>query len=144
LTAPQRGSDDGVVRRRPLLAALALLVTVLVAVAAPTRVAAAGPTQEPDAPADDGTGGSADDGDDDRRGENPEPAEGDSIIPEPNSGREPEEAGDRGGALQVLVFVLIVGGVGGIAALVVRDARRSRAKLQADPGPSAPDDALRR
>jgi hypothetical protein len=137
-----------VVRRRPLLAALALVVTLLVAVAAPTRVAAAGPAQEPDAPADDGTGGSADDGDDggddDRRGENPEPAEGDSIIPEPNSGREPEEAGDRGGALQVLVFVLIVGGVGGIAALVVRDARRSRGNVRAAPGPSSTDDVLRR
>jgi len=49
-----------------------------------------------------------------------------NIIPRPNSGREPGEAGDRGGALQIAVFLAIVGGVGLIAALVVRESRRSR------------------
>jgi hypothetical protein len=48
------------------------------------------------------------------------------IIPRPNSGAEPTEAGDRGGALQVAVFVIILAGVGGITALAVRDSRRAR------------------
>lgn len=34
------------------------------------------------------------------------------IVPKPNSGRPPEDAGDRGGALQLLVLALIVGAVG--------------------------------
>jgi hypothetical protein len=54
----------------------------------------------------------------------PVPAQ--DIIPEPDSGRPPEDAGDRGGALQGLVFVLILVGVGGITAIVVRESRRSR------------------
>ena len=50
----------------------------------------------------------------------------DDIIPRPNSGAEPTEAGDRGGALQVAVLVAIVVGVGAIVALVVRESRRAR------------------
>jgi hypothetical protein len=50
----------------------------------------------------------------------------DDIIPRPNSGAEPNEAGDRGGALQVAVLVGIVAGVGVIVALVVRESRRAR------------------
>jgi hypothetical protein len=50
------------------------------------------------------------------------------IIPRPNSGRPPTDAGDRGGALQGLVFALIVIGVGGIAVLAVRESRRARAR----------------
>lgn len=127
-------------RRRPVLATVSLLLAVLALLAAPARAGAvprpvadtAGRAavlatgQEPDAPADDGTGGSADDeGTDDTLDDDPIPGEG--IIPQPNSGREPEEAGDRGGALQVLVLVAIVAGVGGIATMIVRESRRSRA-----------------
>ena len=50
----------------------------------------------------------------------------DGIIPQPNSGAEPTEAGDRGGALQVAVLVAILVGVGVIVALVVRESRRAR------------------
>lgn len=50
------------------------------------------------------------------------------IIPEPNQGSEPEDAGDRGGALQTLLFVLIVGATVGIGAVVVRQSRRVRAE----------------
>jgi hypothetical protein len=50
------------------------------------------------------------------------------IIPEPNSGRPPAEAGDRGGALQVAVLVGIVLGIAGIATLVVRESRRNLAE----------------
>ena len=93
------------------------------AVHAPRAVEA--PPQQPDAPADDGTGGSADDEPD----ENPPPGAAEQdIIPRPNSGHEPTEAGDRGGALQILVFVAIVAGLGAIGALAVRDVRRSRAR----------------
>lgn len=53
--------------------------------------------------------------------------EGDGIIPRPNSGVAPEDAGDRGGALQTVVFVLVLAGVGVIGALVVRESRKARA-----------------
>jgi hypothetical protein len=48
------------------------------------------------------------------------------IIPRPDSGTPPGEAGDRGGALQIAVFAAIVAGVCGIVALIVRDSRRAR------------------
>ena len=34
------------------------------------------------------------------------------IVPKPNSGQAPEDAGDRGGALQLLVLALMVGAIG--------------------------------
>jgi hypothetical protein len=48
------------------------------------------------------------------------------IIPEPNSGHAPEDAGDRGGALQVTLLVVVVAAVGGGVALVVHQSRRAR------------------
>ncbi|HEX6422435.1 MAG TPA: hypothetical protein VFZ79_03090 [Acidimicrobiales bacterium] len=104
-------------RRRPVvLASLALAAVVLIG-AGPAAEAA--PAQQPDAPAGAGQG-------DDAPATTAEPVPDQDIIPRPDSGREPAEAGDRGGALQALVFVLIVGGVVGIAAMAVRDARRHR------------------
>jgi hypothetical protein len=50
------------------------------------------------------------------------------MIPEPNSGRAPTDAGDRGGALQALVLLSIAIGVGGIAVLAVRESRRAQAR----------------
>jgi hypothetical protein len=47
-----------------------------------------------------------------------DPDEG--IIPRPNSGHEPTEAGDRGGALQFAVLGLIVVGVGFVGVKVFR------------------------
>jgi hypothetical protein len=122
-------------RRWPVLVLLGLVLAATTLVAAPGTAgahladaavpAAAGAPpvtgQEPDAPADDGTGASEDDTVD-------EPVPGDNIIPQPNSGRSPEEAGDRGGALQVLVFVAIVVGVAGIVVMIVRESRRNRAR----------------
>jgi hypothetical protein len=124
------------VRPRPLVAVVALVLATLALLVAP---AAAGATprpatggapwtrvvQQPDAPADDGTGGSAES--DDAEDEVEEPVPADDIIPEPNSGREPTEAGERGGALQALVLVAIVAGVGGVVAMIVRESRRNRA-----------------
>lgn len=50
------------------------------------------------------------------------------IIPRPNSGREPEDAGDRGGALQTGLFIGLVVVIGAGAAVVVRQSRRARAE----------------
>jgi hypothetical protein len=122
----------GVVRRPSLVVTISLVLTLVALLAAPARAGASArhatgvrggavamaPAQEPDAPADDGTGDSADED---------QPVEGADIIPEPNSGQQPQEAGDRGGALQILVLVLIVAGVGGIVAMFVRESRRNRA-----------------
>jgi len=145
LTGPRPGPDDGEVRR-PLAVVLTALVCAALAVLAVPLDAGAGPgrtgeatvaAQEPDAPADDGTGGSADD---DATEENPQPgAPEQDIIPRPNSGQEPTEAGERGGALQILVFVAIVAGVVTIALLATRDIRRTRARARqaeaAEPSP---------
>lgn len=112
---------------RCLAALLAAFVLAAVTVLSGPPVAAA-PNQQPDAPADDGTGGSADED------ENPQPVVPDQdIIPQPNSGHEPTEAGDRGGALQVAVFAAIVVGVGTVGLLAARDIRRSRARAGTAP-----------
>ena len=55
-----------------------------------------------------------------------EPPESPSIIPRPNSGVEPQDAGDRGGALQTALFVAILVAVVGAGAYVVRQSRRAR------------------
>jgi hypothetical protein len=87
-----------VIRRAALLA-----VVVLAAVALPYRAGAQSPgtTTIP---------------------ELPEP----HIIPEPNSGHAPEDAGDRGGALQLVLLAVVVVGVGGGVAYVVHQSRRAR------------------
>jgi hypothetical protein len=112
--------DDGVVRPRShaLVLTLALVVAALVALAP----AAAGTTAagEPGATTED------------------TPVPGQDIIPRPNSGHEPTDAGDRGGALQIAVLVAIVAGVGGVTALAVRDARRSRRRSAAGRQSSGP------
>jgi hypothetical protein len=48
------------------------------------------------------------------------------IVPQPNSGTAPHEAGDRGGALQLTVLGLMVIAVGGAVVMVVRQSRRAR------------------
>jgi uncharacterized protein HemX len=49
------------------------------------------------------------------------------IIPEPNSGRAPEEAGDRGGSLQLAILALVGLAILGMAAHVVRQSSAARA-----------------
>jgi hypothetical protein len=56
------------------------------------------------------------------------------IIPRPDSGSEPQDAGDRGGALQLAVLAAIVVGVSAVVTLAVRESRRSR---QGSPTPVA-------
>jgi hypothetical protein len=48
------------------------------------------------------------------------------IIPEPNSGVAPKEAGDRGGALQFTILGVVVVAVGGAVGHLVRQSRRAR------------------
>lgn len=48
------------------------------------------------------------------------------IIPRPNSGSEPQEAGDRGGALQLGLLALVVTAIGGTVLVLVRRSRRSQ------------------
>ena len=101
---------------------LVLLVTGLVLAFAPVR-ADAGPA----APAqDDPTTTSP------TFGENPEAPE-QHIIPRPNSGTEPHDAGDRGGALQLAVLGAIVVGVSLVVTLAVRESRRNRRARTATP-----------
>jgi hypothetical protein len=122
------------VRRFSSVLLAAVVSASLLLLAAPVHAVVA--AQEPDAPADDGTGGSADEEPD----ENPQPGAAEQdIIPRPNSGDEPTEAGDRGGVLQVFVFVAIVAGLGTIALLATRDVRRGRARArEAEPAEPAP------
>ncbi len=80
---------------------LLIVVTVLVLVGSAALPAAAQENPKPEAPTQD-------------------------IVPRPNSGEAPEEAGDRGGALQLLVVGLIVVAVGGAVAHLVRQSHRAR------------------
>lgn len=58
------------------------------------------------------------------------------IVPQPNSGAEPEEAGDRGGSLQLGIFVLVCATLAGGVAHLVRQSQRLR-RAQADAQPDA-------
>jgi hypothetical protein len=50
------------------------------------------------------------------------------IIPRPNTGAAPEDAGDRGGALQLAVLLIVIVAVVGGVANLARQARRARAE----------------
>ena len=54
------------------------------------------------------------------------------IVPKPNSGRAPTEAGDRGGALQLLLPAVLVAALGGGALHLRRQSRRARAEAHVD------------
>jgi hypothetical protein len=51
------------------------------------------------------------------------------IVPKPNSGHAPTEAGDRGGALQLLILALLAGAVGGGVLHLTRESRRARSEV---------------
>jgi hypothetical protein len=51
------------------------------------------------------------------------------IIPEPNSGEAPEEAGDRGGALQLTLLAVVTVAVAGGAWHISRQVRRTRGSV---------------
>lgn len=98
--------DDGTVRR--LLATLALVSVLalgaLAGAAVPAAAQADGQVTTTTAP------------------------RGGDIIPQPNSGSEPEDAGDRGGALQTALFIGLVGAIVVAGALIVRQSRKARAE----------------
>ena len=114
--------------RRRASFSLALLVAAaltILSAAAPARAAVAAVASGGSVPA------AAQQPEDDPDGDpstDDAPLPGQDMIPEPNSGRPPSDAGDRGGALQGVVLLLIVIGVGVIAGLVLRESRRARAR----------------
>jgi hypothetical protein len=106
-------AGQNVGRRRALLAA-AVLVAVVLWWGAP---AFALPAQQP-----------GDEGDSTTSSVTAPPDQ--DIIPEPNSGHPPTEAGDRGGALQLALLALIVAGVGFVAWRIIVSARRHEARRE--------------
>jgi hypothetical protein len=68
----------------------------------------------------------------------PAPDEEQGIIPEPNSGQEPSEAGDRGGALQIAVLAGIVAALALGVTLVIRESRRNLARRSTRPPAARP------
>jgi hypothetical protein len=48
------------------------------------------------------------------------------IIPMPNSGQAPRDAGERGGWMQEALFFSICGAIAGLGGLAWRDSRRKR------------------
>jgi hypothetical protein len=110
-------------RGRALAGVAVLLVASITVLAVPARVgaegSAGGGVTAVAQPADDPDGDPSTD-------DAPVPEQ--DMIPEPNSGRAPTDAGDRGGALQALVLLSVAIGVGGIAVLAVRESRRAQAR----------------
>ena len=68
-----------------------------------------------------------------------EPAQRPSIIPLPNSGREPERQGDPGSAAQYAVMGGIILGLGLIGVLVARDSKRHAANKTHTPAAKSSD-----
>lgn len=57
-----------------------------------------------------------------------EPSQCINSNPRPGCGKKPEQAGDRGGALQYLTFLIMLTGVGVIATVLIRNViKRDRA-----------------
>lgn len=56
-----------------------------------------------------------------------EPSECIGFLPKPGCGKEPQQAGDRGGALQWTVFAVIIAGVATVGSVLARNVvRRDR------------------
>jgi len=55
-----------------------------------------------------------------------EPSQCIGLLPRPGCGKEPEDAGDRGGAMQYTVFGLMRAGLGVIGAGMVRGIRKQK------------------
>ena len=57
-----------------------------------------------------------------------DPSECIGFLPKPDCGYEPQDAGERGGALQVTLFFVMIAAVGTIGTVIVRNVvRRDRA-----------------
>lgn len=110
-TPPAKDSDAS--RARTVVAALAVLVAMI---AASAVVAALIDDDKPStAPATTGT----------------EEMASPAIIPKPDSGKAPEDPGDRGGWAQLAILGVIVATLGGMGFALARGTRRSRANRAA-------------
>ena len=57
-----------------------------------------------------------------------EPSECINSNPRPNCGKKPQSSGDRGGWMQYTVFLVMLGGVGAVSSVLIRNViRRDRA-----------------
>ena len=57
-----------------------------------------------------------------------EPSECINSNPRPNCGRKPQSSGDRGGWMQYTVFLVMLGGLGAVSSVLIRNViRRDRA-----------------
>ena len=57
-----------------------------------------------------------------------EPSDCIGFLPKPGCGKEPQQAGDRGGSLQYLTFIVMITGVGIIGTVLIRNViKRDRA-----------------
>jgi hypothetical protein len=70
-----------------------------------------------------------------------EPSQCIGFLPRPGCGKAPQQAGDRGGALQWAVFGVLMAGVGTVGAVLVRNVvRRDRAMNASLSGDDPGDD----
>lgn len=122
-----RRSASGQLDRRTILLSAGLLFGVLIVGIAIFAVAYDPGPKGPAVTAD-GTAGIAE-------GEELSEGGAPAIVPEPNSGTAPADAGDRGGWAQLGLLGLVVVAIGGIATVVVRgggsDAKARRAAWRA-------------
>lgn len=57
-----------------------------------------------------------------------EPSDCIGFLPKPGCGKKPQQAGDRGGSLQYLTFIVMIAGVGVVGTVLVRNViKRDRA-----------------
>ena len=69
-----------------------------------------------------------------------DPSECIGFLPKPGCGYEPTDAGERGGALQITLFFVLLGAVGFIATVVVRNViQRDRTVNAQHPGTTRTD-----
>ncbi|MFZ9512969.1 MAG: hypothetical protein ACO3EJ_05365 [Ilumatobacteraceae bacterium] len=57
-----------------------------------------------------------------------EPSECIGFLPKPGCGKEPEDAGERGGALQYLVFAIMIAGLTIVGIGITRSVKKGRPK----------------
>jgi hypothetical protein len=60
-----------------------------------------------------------------------EPSDCIGFLPKPGCGKKPQQAGDRGGSLQYLTFIVMLAGVGIVGTVLVRNViKRDRAMAE--------------
>ena len=59
-----------------------------------------------------------------------EPSECIGFLPKPGCGKKPEDAGERGGALQYLVFAIMIAGITIVNVAITRNVKKSRPQIK--------------